>query len=909
MLYLLLLVLPAGSTRLLCQGGLAFPRVHAFTTNVYGGGNQNWDITQDGNGVLYVANTSGVLKCDGVHWTTLPLPGNPTVRSVAVAGNRLYAGGYGEFGYFSDSAYGIPRWKSLSGALAGPDRNEEIWNIEVLPDGTVAFQSFGRLFIYDGISLQTVIPPGVMMFAKAWGDELIVPVTGQGLFRWSAKKGFALLPGTAALGNQEIVSMVPWGNGLLLSNANGILRWENDTLTTWSSLLNARLSDREVNRLEVLQDSTLAIGTITSGLYIFDPRQETLLHFDEATTLSNNTVLSLFQSAAGNLWVGLDRGLDLVDRSRVVSYPTGPDRPPGAVYAAVQYAGRNYLGTNQGLYWRDSLGAEPTYRLVAGTAGQVWELRLTDKGLLCGHNQGTFLVRDTTSRMISGRSGGWQTLALGDGTGRLLQATYTGLQLLTPSETGFVVEEIPGFSTPIRNIGRIGTREFLALHGSRGGYVVRLSEDYRSLERVDTLKASLVKTGMVAFNDTLLVQSQEAIYRFNAGELVRLSTVRGVSLEPGNYCLAGRQGSSEWFLYQADRVLIYRGRKLITELPLRLRYPYPVIIPWADNKYLFLLEEGFAEVIISQEQQWVPELLLQSSSRVGAGWRVLQVVGKTPPELAYAKNDLRFVYSLPVFDRPVRYRSRLVGYSAGGWSAWSALGEREFTSLPAGKYRFEVEANWFGVRAERTFFVLPPWYQSKVAYLLYALSLLLIGWQLYRLHLRRLTRQARQLEVVRQRELQRERILARNRELKLDIRIKSRELANSTLTLAKKNEILLALKEELAKGRNNPATGIDHRKVGKLIDRNLNNEEDWSIFESHFNEVHEAFLKRLRKKHPELTNGELKLAAYLRMDLSSKEIAPLMHISLRGVENKRYRLRKKLGLEGDDNLNRYLLEF
>lgn len=180
---------------------------------------------------------------------------------------------------------------------------------------------------------------------------------------------------------------------------------------------------------------------------------------------------------------------------------------------------------------------------------------------------------------------------------------------------------------------------------------------------------------------------------------------------------------------------------------------------------------------------------------------------------------------------------------------------------------------------------------------------------MYRLHLQRLRNQARRLEVVRQRELQRERIVARNRELKADVNRKSKELANTTLTLAKKNEMLLALKEELAKGKRTPSGTIDHRKIDKLIDRNLNNKEDWSIFESHFNEVHEAFLKRLRRACPELTTGDLKLAAYLRMDLSSKEIAPLLHISLRGVENKRYRLRKKIGLEGGDDLNRYLLEF
>lgn len=298
---------------------------------------------------------------------------------------------------------------------------------------------------------------------------------------------------------------------------------------------------------------------------------------------------------------------------------------------------------------------------------------------------------------------------------------------------------------------------------------------------------------------------------------------------------------------------------------------------------------------------------LRTACQVGADWQPLSETNTTLT-IAYEHNDLRFTYALPVFDREVQYRSRLVGY-VGDWSAWSALEKREFTNLPEGDYRFEVEANWFGSKVEIPFQILPPWYRSGLAYLAYALLLIGLFWWLYQVHLRRLARQARHLEVVRQRELQRERTLARNRELREDIKRKSKELANTTLTLAKKNEMLLALKEELDKGRKRSDKQIDHRKVERLIERNLDNEEDWAIFESHFNEVHEAFLKRLREEHPNLTPGELKLAAYLRMNLSSKEIAPLLHISLRGVENKRYRLRKKLGMGSGDDLNRYLLMF
>lgn len=83
------------------------------------------------------------------------------------------------------------------------------------------------------------------------------------------------------------------------------------------------------------------------------------------------------------------------------------------------------------------------------------------------------------------------------------------------------------------------------------------------------------------------------------------------------------------------------------------------------------------------------------------------------------------------------------------------------------------------------------------------------------------------------------------------------------------------------------------KNVIKTIDRNLNNEDDWKFFEEAFNNADKEFLKKIKTAHPNLTNNDLKLCAYLRLNLSSKDIAPLLNISLRSVEIKRYRLRKK----------------
>lgn len=135
---------------------------------------------------------------------------------------------------------------------------------------------------------------------------------------------------------------------------------------------------------------------------------------------------------------------------------------------------------------------------------------------------------------------------------------------------------------------------------------------------------------------------------------------------------------------------------------------------------------------------------------------------------------------------------------------------------------------------------------------------------------------------------------------------KNRELSNAAFNLIRKNETLQGLKEELAE---NPK---DHRALDKIIrqiDAHLDSDHDWQVFEEAFNRAHDDFFKRLMHDFPELKPGDLRLAAYLKMNLSSKEIAPLLNISIRGVENKRYRLRKKLELPEDANLAEFIIAY
>jgi DNA-binding CsgD family transcriptional regulator len=158
---------------------------------------------------------------------------------------------------------------------------------------------------------------------------------------------------------------------------------------------------------------------------------------------------------------------------------------------------------------------------------------------------------------------------------------------------------------------------------------------------------------------------------------------------------------------------------------------------------------------------------------------------------------------------------------------------------------------------------------------------------------------------------EKELIQLKNEKLESEINFKNAELASTAMNLVQKKEFLLKIKDELSKINKSGKEQIELSELKKILkelseEKNLNDE--WEQFSVHFNQVHSNFLLKLKSLYPDLTANELKLCAYLRMNLSSKEIAQLMSISTRGVEIGRYRLRKKLQIPSDTNLFRFLLD-
>ena len=171
-----------------------------------------------------------------------------------------------------------------------------------------------------------------------------------------------------------------------------------------------------------------------------------------------------------------------------------------------------------------------------------------------------------------------------------------------------------------------------------------------------------------------------------------------------------------------------------------------------------------------------------------------------------------------------------------------------------------------------------------------SLSLIILGLGIYALRLK-----------VKRSTLEKEKVQA-------ELDFKQKELTTHALHIAKKNELLEAIKQKATDLRNSENNQNGYKQLIQTINFDLNDDNHWDNFARYFEDVHKDFNSKVKQKFPDLTTNELRLMALLKMNLSSKEIANILNISLEGVKKARYRLRKKLDIATEESLQDTILK-
>jgi signal transduction histidine kinase len=531
----------------------------------------------------------------------------------------------------------------------------------------------------------------------------------------------------------------------------------------------------------------------------------------------------------------------------------------------------------------------------------------------------------------------------------LIQGTYTGLVIFRKDNAGNWVfdHKIAGFGEPSKYVEEGSKGEIWVSHAYKGIYRVILSAD---LKKTTSVKYYDEHHGLPgSYNINVFNLDNRVVFASDSGFYTyddisdSFYKYQQLNKKLGSFAAANRiipaLGKKYWFINRGRVSLAdfsQPGRSNIDSnrfniLDGRMVQHYENISRINSSIYLISVDDGF--VILNDEdasQQSLvklPPVLVRKVENITDGLAAIPNNSTNAEiEIPYSQNNIRISYSLPFYrQEKVRFQYFLEGY-ARQWSDWTAQTQKEFTNLDRGTYHFRVRAKIneqnFSPEAIYTFTILAPWYATKVAWAFYVL-LLIAGYYLvrayYRLKIKRHQRhiheklQKEHEEYLKQEAIANEQriVKIKNEQLQADLASKSRELANSAMNIVYKNELLQKISEEIARLKDSSGktmSGDQLKRIQKVINDGMSDERDWNLFENSFNEAHESFFKKLKAQHPDLVPNDLKLCAYLRMNMNSKEMASLFNISLRGVEIRRYRLRKKLNLEHDKNLVEFLME-
>lgn len=911
-----------------------FPPINTFEPKEYNAGNQSWMIDQDENGTLYFANNDGLLVYNGAYWDLYPSPNNSIIRSVKVIGDRIYTGCYMEFGYWEKTKTGKLAYTSLAARTApGIIEDEQFWNISY-EDPFILFQSLNRILIYhtETGEVRTIDAPNGITRMFTVNNTVYYHSYGAGLFRIS--KGRAeIVSGDERLKNSRIATIIP-GNThyTIITQQNGIYQLDAETGDLEQLPPPEPLQATGIYSAIALGNGHIAIGTISQGLFITDSNLAVLYHIDQSNGLSNNTVLSLSEDMDHNLWLGLDNGINCINLQAPFRRYLEQNGKIGTVYTAAKKDNILYLGTNQGLFYKRDNDA--SFKLVQGTKSQVWSLFEYDNTLFCGHDAGTFVINQGVATLISDIPGTWDFRPVPGHEDLILQGNYNGFNILKKENgTWRFLDHIRGFDYSSKHFEITRDLRIYMSHEYKGVFELEIDTTQLSVKKFKRLAQPEKgkNSGLTKFEDQIYYANLHGVYKVGTkqGESFQKDSILS-ELAGGENYVSGKmindRNGNLWLFTRENLLKVNPGElstsPRITKIPIpynevRTISGYEHVLCTGNDSYLVGSKDGYLTFDMNKVEPKEYEITIEQITNSHPEKNDSLIGLHEAANLDYKNNNIAFRFSVPEYQKysTTRYQYHLSG-QLNTWSPWSEQPEARFENLPYGRYTFKVRAkigNKLSANvATFNFEVLPPWYLSRVALAVYLLLLVagafIINGQYkryYKKQQQRLLKKTEEKHRLEQLENEQELVKLRNEKLQQDVASKNRELAASTMNIIKKNEFLIEIRDNLKQLNGNSEKQL--KTLIRDINKDINEEDNWNMFKEAFNNADKDFLKKVKSLHPNLTPNDLRLCAYLRLNLSSKEIAPLLNISVRSVEIKRYRLRKKMELEHEKSLVEYIL--
>jgi len=792
-----------------------------YTPREYQASTQNWAIVQDKRGVMYIGN-QGVLEFDGETWRIIPTTNSSSARSLSIDSlGIVYVGAVGEFGYLSPNDKGKLQYVSLSKSLDFTYKHfADVWCTHSTKNGTY-FLTDNYLFHYNGKEIKADKKTAKYFYlSMVVNDNLYVQEIGAGLKK-IVDDSLQLIPKGNFFSNSKVFSILPFGkNKLLIGTRNKglfiytlingkakIVSFEN--ISDGAKKINKFILDNKIYGGIKLQNNNYALSTIKNGVIIFNSKCEILNIINKKNSIQNNVVYSIFSDRNNDLWLGLDKGISHVDINSTFNYWNEKNNLKGTIIDILKYKGTLYVSTGTGVYYLNKSNSPSINQFVkvSGIDEQSWSLLKTKvkskEILLAGTSYGMYQIVEgkakrvvsdieifklykskvTKGKIYAGLKGGLTSIIWDDNKGKWVNkgkilkenievrslredqynnlwasAIYKGLYKITENNGNIEVthygksnslkslREIKIFNFKNRLIYSTDSGVYRFNYKTNNFYPDKLFQSIKTLKKQRVNSLAEDKKGNVWVNGDLVLIKKDKKYIIDTIPFKRISQngLGALFIDKNNFIWVG--GSEGLFKYSQTKKIDYQKS-------------YYTLIRKVTNCDSVIFY-GANYTVSKNNRHYI--CLKQNKNLI--------------PNISYQNNSLIFEYATPFYENKssIEYSYYLKGFDKK-WSAWSSETKKEYNFLREGEYSFMVKArNLYNLESESAIFefvILPPWYRTYYAYLLYLLlSILIIRFFVF-IRTKRLRAQNKKLEdtvVERTSEIlqQKEEILAQTENLK-----------------------------------------------------------------------------------------------------------------------------------------------
>ncbi|MBB6460379.1 ligand-binding sensor domain-containing protein [Flammeovirga kamogawensis] len=862
------------------------PIVKSFNRFDYLGDRQNWDIDFDRNNNVYFANGNGLAQYSFGHWEFYTTPSKDKIISIKVDGNIIWTGGHNEYGFF---------WKEKNNQLSytkcGNITDGQVWELEYTDD-KVFMRTEQSITIYNSQTKKEEKIKSAAGFTrmKKW-NKVIWAINRDNAFGYIKNNQFIITD--TLVNHSEVKELIIHNNELLLMHTDGSIYSFNGGIFQKLDVLPRLITKEGIFSIKNIDKSLIAVGTISAGLFIYDLNTRSIIeHIDATNGLNDDTVLAINVDEHGNIWLGLDNGISFIEKQGALKTIFNK----GATYKVITDDETTLLATNKGLYISER---KNEFTPVPKSQGQVWNIQKTKNGVFICHDNGLFLYKEAQLKPIYTKIGVMNICQFGQSENYIM-STYIGLYLIKIRNNKVTI---------IDKIKDANVTKMLYDTNSNSIWTI---DSYRNVKQFqftinNTFSSKQYSNyNQIFFTDNQIIFVRDSnlyTYKNENFELLNSPPYSLISAKDISALAITDNGSK--YAYIKNGLLhmginIHNGHffaydNAFTSLHNQFIKGYEFLD--FHNGTLRITTETGVEIFDAYSESRtietpVPVISKLSVSSIDSTRTFFQPIVLTNPFPA-GKTDIRLLFGIDKKSRDFNeYRYKLNGVDTN-WSPWNVTNEKEYTHLDGGEYTFVLESrinNGQVKMTSLTFSIKKYWYQTYwvlIPILVLLILLYFIGKKIwYDVNQKAEKRQRKEQQI----EIEHQTLAIRNEQL-----IKYAE------EISRKNEFLKQVSDGLSLIKNKTAGVWVER-----IENEMNNEKKNFIFYQLFSELHQDFIKKLNEDYPQLTSHDHRLISLIRFNLTNQEIANIMNITNRSVIMNRYRLRKKMELDGEIDLDKFI---